>query len=342
MTHLLPTGIAAIALAAALAASPAAANNTPTTADVLAQTQADDWRRPDPENLLYLDLAAGRIIIELNPTFAPRHAANIRTLVREGYFDGLAVLRAQDNYVVQWGDPHAADPQRARAFGSAERNLAPEFSASLGLEQPFTRLPDGDVYAPEVGFLHGFAVARDPAHLEAWLAHCYGAVGVGRGNSADSGDGSGLYVVIGHAPRHLDRNITVVGRVLQGIEHLSSLPRGAGPLGFHTEPRHNVPIERIRLAADVEATGQSPIEVMRTDTIAFVRLIESRRHRREEWFLHPTGRVELCNVPIPVRHAAPGGDADRATSDASDASDASDDAAASDDRAGAGESPAST
>jgi peptidylprolyl isomerase len=307
MKRLLLPGLAA-ALAAALSA-PADANTAPTTASVLAQTQDEDWRRPDPENLLYVELAAGRVIIELNTTFAPRHAANIRTLVREGYFDGLAVLRSQDNYVVQWGDPNAADPERARAFGSAERNLAPEFSLRLGLEQPFTRLPDGDVYAPEVGFLHGFHVARDPSRDEAWLAHCYGTVGVSRGNSADSGDGSGLYVVIGHAPRHLDRNITLVGRVLQGVELLSSLPRGGGPLGFHADPAQYVPIERIRLAADVEASGQSPIEVMRTDTIQFVRLIEARRQRREDWFLHPTGRVELCNVPIPVRPAATAADA---------------------------------
>jgi peptidylprolyl isomerase len=313
MKQLLPSSLAIAITLAAVAAPLATASTAPTTASVLAQTQAEDWRRPDPENLLYLDLAAGRVIIELNTTFAPRHAANIRTLVREGYFNGLPLLRVQDNYVVQWGDPDAADPQRARAFGSAERNLAPEFSVRLGAEQPFTRLPDGDVYAPEVGFLHGFAVARDPSRDEAWLAHCYGAVGVSRGNSADSGDGSSLYAVIGHSPRHLDRNITVVGRVLQGIEHLSSLPRGDGPLGFQAQAERYVPVERIRLAADVEATGQSPIEVMRTDTIAFVRLIEARRHRREEWFLHPTGRVELCNVPIPVRQANPAVDAASST-----------------------------
>jgi peptidylprolyl isomerase len=277
----------------------------PTMAGVLAATSEDDWRRPDPESTAYLDLPTGRVVIELNPMFAPRHVANIRTLVREHYFDGLAVLRSQDNYVVQWGDAHAENIELARPIGSAERNLVPEFSARLGLDQPFTRLPDGDVYAPEAGFLHGFAVARDPGREEAWLAHCYGTVGVSRGNTADSGDGSGLYVVIGHAPRHLDRNITTVGRVLTGIEHLSTLPRGTGTLGFYERPEQHVPITRMVLAADLPEAEREPLEILRTDTTRFVQLIESRRNRHEDWFLHPTGRVELCNVPVPVRRFEP-------------------------------------
>jgi peptidylprolyl isomerase len=324
---------------AALAATPVLADTPPTMASLLAGTQPSDWRKPDPQDTLYLELPAGRVVIELNSTFAPRHAANIRSLARAGWYDGLAVLRSQDNYVVQWGDPHAGDAERARPIGDAERNLAPEFSVRLGLEQPFTRLPDGDVYAPEVGFLHGFAVARDPARQQAWLAHCYGTVGVSRDNAADSGDGSGLYVVIGHSPRHLDRNVTVVGRVLLGMEHLSTLERGDGPLGFYADPARQVPIGRLRLASELEPAERTPLEVLRTETTTFVRLIESRRNRREEWFLHPTGRVELCNVPVPVRPAAPdANEAADAEADA-DADDAADDSAGTDEGAESGGGP---
>ncbi len=305
MTHA-PIAAVFAALLAALPITASASNSRPplTMAGVLAESSAADWRRPDPEDTLYLELAAGRVVIELAPTFAPRHAANIRKLVREGYFDGLAIVRSHENYVVQWGDPHGDDPQRARAITSAQRNLPPEFSVKLGFEQPFTRLPDGDVYAPEVGYLHGFPTARDPKNGDVWLAHCYGMVGAGRGATADSGDGSSLYVVIGHSPRHLDRNITLVGRVLQGMELLTTLPRGSGPLGFYEDPARHVPIARVRIAADLPAAERTALEVMRTDTTTFTRLIESRRHRREDWFLHPTGRVELCNVPVPVRAAA--------------------------------------
>jgi peptidylprolyl isomerase len=275
----------------------------PTMASVLAETRDADWRRPDPANTVYLELASGRVVIELAPEFAPRHVDNIRRLVRAGYFDGSAVLRSQENYVVQWGDPQADDAERARPLGEAERSLPPEFSVVLDPAAAFTRLPDGDVYAPEVGFQSGFPLARDPGAGSAWMAHCYGAVGVSRGNTADSGNGSGLYVVIGHSPRHLDRNITLVGRVLRGMELLTTLPRGGGPLGFYERPEQHVPISRIRLAADLPEAERSTLEVMRTDTPNFARLIEARRTRREDWFLHPTGRIELCNVPVPVRDA---------------------------------------
>jgi peptidylprolyl isomerase len=126
-------------------------------------------------------------------------------------------------------------------------------------------------------------------------------VGAGRGNEADSGSGAELYVVIGHSPRHLDRNITLVGRVLSGMERLSVLPRGTGPLGFYEDPAQYVPIESLRLAADVPESERSRIEVLRTDTATFHQLVESRRNRRESWFIVPVGHVGLCNVPIPVR-----------------------------------------
>jgi len=245
---------------------------------------------------LYLELAAGRVVIELAPRFAPEHAANILRLVRQGYFDGLAIIRAQDNYVVQWGD---ADGQRP--LGEARKTLPPEFTLPLAPSLPFVRLPDPDGYAPEVGFVDGLPAARDPRTGQAWLAHCYGMVGAGRDVASDSGNGAELYVVIGHAPRHLDRNVALVGRVLAGIELLSVLPRGTGPLGFYEKPEQRVPIVRMRVAADVPVAERSRLEVMRTDTAAFTALVESRRNRPEEWFKQPAGHIELCNVPLPVR-----------------------------------------
>jgi peptidylprolyl isomerase len=126
-------------------------------------------------------------------------------------------------------------------------------------------------------------------------------VGAGRGNEPESGNGAELYVVTGHAPRQLDRNIALVGRVVQGMELLSSLPRGAGPMGFHESPAQYVPIVSVRVAADVPAAERSRLEVLRTDTATFTALIESRRNRRDEWYKVPAGYIDLCNVPIPAR-----------------------------------------
>ncbi len=276
----------------------------PTMAEVLAASQPSDWRRLDMENTLYFDFSKGRVIIELAPAFAPQHVANVKALAREHYFDGLTVLRCQDNYVVQWGDPNADKPELKRKIQNAKPTLPPEFERVIDSKRPFARLPDRDVYAPEVGFSDGFPVARDPKTGKMWLVHCYAMVGAGRDNAIDSGGGTELYVVIGHAPRHLDRNVTLLGRVVQGIELLSALPRGTGALGFYDKAEQRLAIKAIRVAADVPAAERSVLEIMRTDTLTFQSLIESRRNRPEAWFHTQAGHIELCNVPIPVRSVA--------------------------------------
>ena len=270
-------------------------------ADVLAATKETDWQTLEPENTLYIDLAAGRVVIELAPNFAPLHVANVKALAREHYYDGLAIVRAQDNYVVQLADPNAEKPELARKIQNAKRTLPPEFDRSLDPKLPFTRLPDGDVYAPQVGFTGHFPLARDPKSGRMWLLHCYGMVGAGRDAPADSGGGTELYVVIGHAPRHLDRNVTLLGRVVQGMELLSALPRGTRPLGFYEKPEERVAITSVRVAADVPIAERTELQVLRTDTQVFKDVIESRRNRREDWFKFQAGRVEICNVPVPVR-----------------------------------------
>jgi peptidylprolyl isomerase len=273
----------------------------PTMAEVLAASKATDWRGLDPENTLYLELTNGTVVIELAPAFAPNHVVNIKALVREHYFDGLAFLRCQDNYVVQWGDPDAEEPDKKRKIQTAKATLPPEFDRAVDPKLPFTKLPDGDVYAREVGFSEGFPVARDPKSKKMWLVHCYGMVGAGRDNPPDSGGGTELYVVIGQAPRHLDRNVTLVGRVVQGMELLSSMPRGTAAMGFYDKPEQRTPIKAIRVAADLPESERTRLEVLRTDTPTFQALIESRRNRREEWFRFQAGHIEVCNVPIPVR-----------------------------------------
>ena len=286
------------ALVAVSTARAGEGDRPPTMAEVLAAAKATDWRPLDPENTLYVQLATGRVVIELAPQFAPLHVANILKLARQGYYDGLPIIRSQDNYVVQWGDPDGK-----RSVGEARSRLPPEFTVPWTKAIPFTRLPDVDGYAPEVGFSNGFPAGRDPRAGQAWLAHCYAMVGVGRGNEVDSGSGAELYVVNGHAPRHLDRNIAVVGRVVQGMEFLSTLPRGSGPLGFYEKPEQYVPIRSVRVAADVPAAERARLEVIRTDTPTFAALVESRRNRHDEWYKVPAGHIELCNVPIVVRPA---------------------------------------
>jgi peptidylprolyl isomerase len=287
----------------ALACAPAHAG-APTMGDVIAASQPPDWRALDPANTLYLELEKGRVIIELAPSYAPNHVENVKALAREHYWDGLAIIRSQDNYVVQWADPDAEKPEH-RKIKNAKATLPAEFERALDPDVPFTRLPDGDVYAREVGFSDGFPVAREKRAKKTWLAHCYGMVGAGRDTAIDSGGGTELYAVTGHSPRQLDRNVTLLGRVVQGMELLSSLPRGTGRLGFYEKPDQYVPIKSIRIASELTESERTPLEIMRTDSPAFQSLIESRRNRPEDWFHHRAGKIELCNVPIPVRRSQP-------------------------------------
>ena len=294
-------GVTALAVLLAaipvLAADPPAPAKPPRTmGEVLEATTPADWRPLEPENTLYLQLAQGRVVIELAPAFAPLHAANLRTLARQKYFDGLAIVRSQDNFVVQWGDPEGK-----RSLGDARARLPPEFTVKATPGLPFEPLADRDGYAPEVGFSQGFPAARDPATGEAWLAHCYAMVGAGRGNEPESGNGAELYVVSGHAPRQLDRNIALVGRVIKGMELLATQPRGSGPMGFYEKPEQYVSITSVRVAADVPVAERENLEVMRTDTASFRQLVEVRRNRRDDWYLVPAGYIDLCNVPIVAR-----------------------------------------
>lgn len=295
--------LAALALALpTLAASPAPkAKPAPrSSADIIAQSPASAWRALEPENTVLMELPQGQVLIELAPRFAPRHAENIRQLARGGYFDGLAVIRVQDNYVTQWGDAEE-DDAKAKPLGKALAKLPAEFSIPYkGL--PINKLADVDGWAPLTGFVDGFPVAADPKKNRAWLTHCYGMVGAARGQEVDSSNGSGLYTVIGHAPRGLDLNITVVGRVLAGMELLSSLPRGGATMGFYDKPEQRLGIQRVRLLADMPEAERPALQVLRTDSPTWNELLEARRHRGG-WFVHSPEHVEVCSATVPTRPA---------------------------------------
>lgn len=255
------------------------------------------WRRLSANNTIVMNLPSGEVIIELAPDFAPQHSANIKTLVKEKYFDGTAVIRSQDNYVAQWGDTTDVsedNPEiKPKSIGTAIEKIEVEFFRKK-TDIQFTAINSRDAYADEVGFTKGLPTSV--SDKGAYLSHCYGMVGVSRGMGTDSGNGSGLYAITGHSPRHLDLNVTLVGKVWAGMEHLSSLPRGKGPLGFYTSPDKYVPIGAVNFL-----DPERKIEVLRTNTPEFLRFVELRTTRNEDWFIAPTGKIELCNIWVPLR-----------------------------------------
>ena len=297
-TPLVPFVLAMLTCSAIQAAQPPQVSQ----ADLIKHSAPSDWRRLDPENTLVMEINGQQVILELATRFAPQHAANIRTLAREGYYTGSAVVRVQDNYVTQWADPadEEKEKEKVKPQGNALAHLPAEFSIPFkGL--PLTRFTDPDGWAPVSGFVDGLPVAADPAKNKAWLAHCYGMVGAARSSKPDSSNGTSLYAINGQAPRALDLNITVVGRVVKGMEVLSSLPRGPGAMGFYDKPEHYVPITRARVLADMPAAEQPAMEVMRTDTATWRKLVEASRHAIGGWAVRSALHSNICNRTVPTR-----------------------------------------
>jgi len=286
--------------AAALLIGAAPAKKLLTPNDIVAAAPASAWKTIPADDLMVMDLAnGGRVVVQLAPAFAPVHVANIKALARGKYWDGATVYRVQDNYVAQWGLNESDKPWPA---GVTAKPPAEYTRAVGGLA--ITPLGSPDPYAPGAGFADGWPVAYNSKEGWADLTHCYGSVGVGRDLSPDTGTGGELYAVIGHGPRQLDRNIAVVGRVIDGIDKLSTLPRGTEALGFYKDKAQFVPIASIRIAADLPVGERPSYETMDTASASFAEYLKLRANRHDDFYIRPAGGVDLCNVQVPVRKKA--------------------------------------
>jgi peptidylprolyl isomerase len=287
-------------VAAALLVGAAPAKKLLTPNDIVSSAPASAWKAIPADDLVVLDLAnGGRVVIQLAPDFAPVHVANIKALARSGYWNGATVYRVQDNYVAQWGLNESDKPWPKGVTPKPPAEYTRELK---GLK--ITPLGSPDAYAPGAGFADGWPIAYNAKAGWADLTHCYGSVGVGRDLSPDTGTGGELYAVIGNAPRQLDRVIAIVGRVVDGIDRLSTLPRGTEALGFYKDKAQYVPIATIRLASDIPATERPAYEVMDTASSSFASYLKLRANRHDDFYIRPAGGVDLCNVQVPVRKKA--------------------------------------
>jgi cyclophilin family peptidyl-prolyl cis-trans isomerase len=282
--------------AAALLVGAAPAKKLPTPTDIVNGAPAGAWRTIPADDLLVMELKSdGRVVLQLAPQFAPVHVANIRALARGNYWDGATIYRVQDAYVVQWGQNES---DRGFPAGVTAKPPAAYTRPLKGLA--VRPLGYADPYAPGAGFVSGWPVAYNARGNWANLAHCYGSVGVGRDLSPDTGTGGELYAAI--APlRHLDRNIAVVGRVIDGMANLSALPRGTEALGFYKDKAQYVPIASVRLASDMPAAERPAFEYLDTSSASFARYLRIRANRHDDFYIRPAGGVDLCNVTVPVR-----------------------------------------
>jgi cyclophilin family peptidyl-prolyl cis-trans isomerase len=332
--------------------APAAA--APSPAEIVDAAPASDWTAIAASDLLVMQLTPDAkvkprlVVIQLMPApFSQGWIGNIRKLAAAKFWDGTAIVRVQDNYVTQWGDPDGEDAAKAKklpdglavvpesayattvkdelssTWSDGGRDVVPHLIApSIPLpNKPETKL--SDPYAGRYAFVDGMAFRVLGAAkwekegkgmtgntqitpyfypTEVWPVHCYGMVGVGRNMSPNTGTGAELYTVIGHAPRHLDRNIALVGRIIEGMEHMSSLPRGTGALGFYEKPEERTQILSVRLMSDMPSDKSLPgYEYLNTESASFAKYVDARANRRDPFFITPAGGADICNIPVPVR-----------------------------------------
>lgn len=249
------------------------------------------WRKVDPANLVFVGMTEGEIVIELNPAFAPRTTERFRQLVRDDFYRGLSFYRVIDGFVAQAGDLSDIDGM------APEAGLPPEFEREMDDALNWTRVQRDDLFAPETGFIDGFAAARDRKAV--WLTHCPGVVAMARDDQPDSGS-TDFYIVIGQAPRYLDRNLTIFGRVIDGMEVVQRVQRGAvEDNGIIENDLARSRIGRMRMSAQLEPGEQREYYVMDTNSEAFRAQLRARKDRDQAFFAQrPPKVLDVCQVPV--------------------------------------------
>lgn len=255
-----------------------------------------DWRDVSPDNLVLIETTYGDIVVELNSDFAPNHAAQFRKLVQDDVYNGIRFYRVIDGFVAQGG---LQDDEVIEQFPTLQN----ENDRTLS-DAPFVPLGNADLFAPIVGHIDGFAVGRSESLNKEWLLHCPGALAMARDTDPDSG-GTEFYIVL-DAQRYLDRNLTVFGRVIDGMQYVQKLKRGERAIesGLIQAPAQGDEILSMTLAADMEPAIRPSYQIMASTSSAFEEAKTAKRIREEDFFYRkPPEVLDICGFEIPVQKA---------------------------------------
>ena len=280
------------------------------TASVSALAQDDlIWNALDPDNTVYMVLPEGTVVIQLNPVFAPKTVEHFKQLVEEQFYLGTSFYRVIDGFVAQGGDESDIDGNQSAETLKAEFEidwpLKPEDKEEAKNWEPMSWTPvqTDDMFAAYTGFIDSFPAARDDKKAgKAWLTHCPGTIAMARNEDPDSSS-TDFYIVIGQAPRYLDRNLTVFGRVVWGMDVVQQIKRGpALDNGIIEEDLDRTWIKQMILATSVDSDKRLDIYVADTNTDGFKKMLKQRRNRNQKFFHHKPPKVlDVCQVPIPAR-----------------------------------------
>jgi peptidylprolyl isomerase len=273
-------------------------SETPMPPTDLADELRSDWRDIAPENLFLMDTVHGRVVIEINSDFAPGHSDQFRTLSRQGVYNGSRFYRVIDGFVAQGG---LQDETVISTHPTLKNENDRPISKSL-----FVEFGNADLFAPIVGHIDGFPVGRSESLGKEWLLHCPGALAMARDNDPDSG-GTEFYIVL-DAQRYLDRNLTVFGRVIEGMEYVQKLKRGVRSIesGVIQAPDKGDEIIAITVAADLPESDRPTYRVMTSASDAFEAAKTAKRVRNEDFFYRkPPEVLDICGFEVPFEKSTP-------------------------------------
>ena len=288
-------------LAMIAAATTSAATAQDVAVEPVAGTAESGWRTIAPENLMMIETGKGPIVIELNPDFAPRHAERMRELAASGEYEGEHFYRVIEGFVAQGG---LFDDMQILRWGPLENENDRPYGG-----EGFVPLGNDDLFAAEVGHIGGFPVGRDEALDQEWLLHCPGAVALARNNDPDSG-GTEIYIVL-DAQRYLDRNLTVFGRVIDGMEHVQAFKRGDRAIsnGVIQAPEQGEEILGLTIAADLPEDQRPVWRTMTSEGEPFAEHKRALRVRDSEFFYRkPPEVLDICSFNTPAERVAAAAD----------------------------------
>jgi len=251
----------------------------------------EQWRALNINSTILLTLPQGKVVIELAPQFSPKNVSQFTNLIKKSFYDGEKFYRVIDGFVAQAGPKNGSKKDKSVPLLGIESQWKADENWS------FTPVQTDDLFAKQTGFKQGFAVATD--NKNAWLTHCPGTLAMARGNKADSAS-SHFYFVIGQAPRYLDKIMTIVGRVVYGMEHIQAMQRTSVIAGeYAVDSRDFTAIIKMQIMADVPKAEQIIIEVENTESSLFIeKLAKNKIHNNAFYFEKPPAVLDVCQVTL--------------------------------------------
>ena len=256
---------------------------------------AEAWRDLDPENTLYIDLEYGRVVLELYPEIAPLHVAQIKTLARQTFYDGITFHRVIEGFMNQTGDPTGTG-----TGDSSLPDIQGEFTFRRAPSMPVTLVGARSQGGKEigVGFYKALPVATQPAsqamltkdgNVAAFGLHCKGVTSMAR--TSDPNSANSQFFLMRDIAEHLDAQYSIWGNTVLGHEHLTKIK-----VGSKGEDTNFIPdvMKKVRVAADVPAAERVEVQVLKTDSPAFKNYLKTQKKADGTY-------PDICNIRVPTR-----------------------------------------